>query len=65
MAKQYKLIHANEKNLRYKVRFCLSVCVCLSVCFNFSGTAIGTSIKLSTIDHHPMVSAIRVFVTSS
>ena len=33
-----------------------------SVCFNPSETAGGTSNKLSTIDHHPVVSVVRVFV---
>ena len=38
---------------------------CLWTCFNSSETAIGTSIKLGMIDHHPEVSVIRVLVTSS
>ena len=37
---------------------------CLCVCFNSSETAIGTTIKLGTIDHHPVVSVQMVFVTS-
>ena len=40
-----------------------SVCVSVS-CFNCSETDKGTSIKLDTIDHHSVVSVIRVFVTS-
>ena len=35
----------------------------LSVCFNSSETAGSASIKLATIDHHPMVS-VRGFVMS-
>ena len=38
--------------------------VCLSVCFNSSKTVKGTSIKLGTIDHRPVVSVIREFMTS-
>ena len=51
-----KTIHA--KNRIYQAQFCPCVC------FNSSETALGTSIKLGTIDHHSMVSVIRVFVTS-
>ena len=36
----------------------------LSVCFNSFETVRGASIKLDAIDHHPVVSVIRVFVTS-
>ena len=36
----------------------------MCVCFNSSETAIGTNIKLGTIDHHPVVSVIKVLVTS-
>ena len=39
--------------------------VCVSVCFSSSETAKGTSIKLGTIDHFPVVSVTRGFVTSS
>ena len=38
--------------------------VCVSVCFNSSETAGGTSIKLGTIDHHPVVSVRWGLVTS-
>ena len=50
----------------HKAQFCLSVYmyVCLCVCFNFYETALGTSITLGTIDHHSVVSVIRVLVTS-
>ena len=47
-----------ELYLIYKAQFCLCVC------FNSSETAIDTIIKLDTIDHHPVVSVIRVFVMS-
>ena len=48
------------RNLYYKVQFCL----CVSL-FNSSETAGGRSTKLGTINHHPVVSVIRVLVTSS
>ena len=45
---------------------CLSVClsVYVSVCFNSFETTRGTTIKLGTIDHHPVVSVIKELVTS-
>ena len=45
------------KNLYYKAQFCLCVG------FISSKTARGTSIKRGTIDHHFVVSVIRVLVT--
>ena len=59
----YKGIMRLLLNLIYKVQFFLSVC--LSVCFNSSETAIVTSIKLGTIDHHGVISVIKGFATSS
>ena len=57
-------IYATKSNSVY---VCLSVflCVCLSVCLNSSETDRGTNIKLGTIDHHPVLSVISVFVMSS
>ena len=48
----------SSQNLYCKTRFCMCVC------FNSSETATSTSIKLGTIDHHPVVSVTRGFVTS-
>ena len=49
---------AEPASVIYKAQFCLSVC------FNFSETSWDTSFKLATIDHHPVLSVIRVFMTS-
>ena len=43
-------------------QICLSVCV--FVCFNSSETAIGTTIKLGTINHHPVMGVTRLYVMS-
>ena len=59
------LLGTGPIDLIYKAQFCLSVClpvcvsVCLCVCFSSSETSTGTSIKLSTIDHHLVASVIR------
>ena len=52
-------------SLRFSIKFNIKrSSVCLFVCFNSSETAPRTSIKLDTIDHHPVVSVIRVLVRS-
>ena len=45
-----------DSDLIYKAQF--------SVCFNSFETATGTSIKFATNDYHPVVSVIRILVTS-
>ena len=49
----------------FSIRYIKRNSVWLCICFYSSETAISSSIKLGTVDHQPVVSVIRVFVTSS
>ena len=57
------MAHTTTK-LICKAQFCLFLSLCLYVCLDFSETAARTNIKLGTIDHLLVVSAIKGFVTS-
>ena len=56
----HRLFKKTSCHLIYISQFCMSVCVSVLT----PETAIGTGIKLGTIDHHPLVSVIRALVMS-